>query len=239
MRLNPKVQEVVKDDIIKLLDTSLIYPISDSLWVSPIHVVPKKGGMTIIVNDDSELIPTRTIEGCHWDCNPPATFQRCVKAIFHDRVEEFMEVIESFDIWGLDFMGPFSNSFGNKYILVVVDYVSKWVEAEALSSKDAHVVVRTAFKTPLGTTPFKLTYGKACHLPIEIEHRAYWVLKLCNMDFLSAGKHRFMKMNELGELRDQAYDKSRLYKDRTKKWHDSKLREDKNLKEGDEVIFFN
>ncbi|GKE22118.1 hypothetical protein Tco_1433630 [Tanacetum coccineum] len=114
MRLNPKVQEVVKDDIIKLLDTSLIYPISDSLWVSPIHVVPKKGGMTIIVNDDSELIPTRTIEGCHSDCNPPATFQRCVKAIFHDRVEEFMEDAKARLIQRVLFLQEFINRIKDK-----------------------------------------------------------------------------------------------------------------------------
>ena len=62
-RLNPKVQDVVKDEIIKLLDAGLIYPISDSAWVSPIHVVPKKGGMTVVTNDKDELIPTRTVTG--------------------------------------------------------------------------------------------------------------------------------------------------------------------------------
>ncbi|GKF61458.1 hypothetical protein Tco_0181512 [Tanacetum coccineum] len=56
-RLNPKVQDVVKNEIIKLLDSGLIYPISNSSWVSPIHVVPKKGGMTVVLNDDNQLIP--------------------------------------------------------------------------------------------------------------------------------------------------------------------------------------
>ncbi|GKA43696.1 DNA-directed DNA polymerase, partial [Tanacetum coccineum] len=62
-RLNPKVQDVVKNEIVKLLDSGLIYPILDSLWVSPIHVVPKKGGMTVVLNDNNELIPSRTITG--------------------------------------------------------------------------------------------------------------------------------------------------------------------------------
>ncbi|GJR66166.1 hypothetical protein Tco_0012231 [Tanacetum coccineum] len=62
-RLNPKVQDVVKNEIIKLLDSGLFYPISDSSWVSPIHVVPKKGGMTVVLNDDNELIPSRTVTG--------------------------------------------------------------------------------------------------------------------------------------------------------------------------------
>ncbi|GJU42380.1 hypothetical protein Tco_1195337, partial [Tanacetum coccineum] len=60
-RLNPKVQDVVKNETIKLLDSGLIYPISDSSWVSPIHVVPKKGGMSVVLNDDNELIPSRTV----------------------------------------------------------------------------------------------------------------------------------------------------------------------------------
>ncbi|GJW92081.1 hypothetical protein Tco_0169634 [Tanacetum coccineum] len=62
-RLNPKVQDVVKNEIVKLLDSRLIYPISDCLWVSPIHVVPKKGGITVVLNDISELIPSRTVTG--------------------------------------------------------------------------------------------------------------------------------------------------------------------------------
>src|SRR5436189_4959260 len=62
-RLNPTMQEVVKKEILKLLDAGIIYPISDSQWVSPIHIVPKKGGMTVIRNEKNELIPTRTITG--------------------------------------------------------------------------------------------------------------------------------------------------------------------------------
>ncbi|GJS31711.1 DNA-directed DNA polymerase [Tanacetum coccineum] len=62
-RLNPKVQDVIKNEIVKLLDSGLIYPILDSSWVSPIHVVPKKGGMTVVLNDNNELIPSRTVTG--------------------------------------------------------------------------------------------------------------------------------------------------------------------------------
>ncbi|GKB03522.1 reverse transcriptase domain-containing protein [Tanacetum coccineum] len=62
-RVNPKIYEVIKKEVIKLLDAGLIYPISDSLWVSPVHCVPKKGGITVIENDDNELIPTRLITG--------------------------------------------------------------------------------------------------------------------------------------------------------------------------------
>ncbi|GJU50692.1 hypothetical protein Tco_1220247 [Tanacetum coccineum] len=62
-RLNLKVQDVVKNEIVKLLDLGLIYPISDNSWVSPIHVMPKKGGMTVVLNDNNELIPSRTVTG--------------------------------------------------------------------------------------------------------------------------------------------------------------------------------
>ncbi|GJR86234.1 DNA-directed DNA polymerase [Tanacetum coccineum] len=62
-RLNRKVQDVVKNKIVKLLYSSLIYPISDSSWVSHVHVVPKKGGMTVVLNDNNELIPSRTVTG--------------------------------------------------------------------------------------------------------------------------------------------------------------------------------
>ncbi|GKG56969.1 hypothetical protein Tco_0582320, partial [Tanacetum coccineum] len=57
-RVNPKIHEVIKKEVIKLLDAGLIYPTSDSLWVSPVHCVPKKGGMTVVKNENNELIPT-------------------------------------------------------------------------------------------------------------------------------------------------------------------------------------
>ena len=60
-RLNPAMKEVVRKEVVKLLDSGMIYPISDSSWVSPVHVVPKKGGTTVILNEKNELIPTRTV----------------------------------------------------------------------------------------------------------------------------------------------------------------------------------
>nr|GEW11058.1 reverse transcriptase domain-containing protein [Tanacetum cinerariifolium] len=313
-RVNPKIHDVIKKEVEKLLDAGLIYPISDSPWVSPVQCVPKKGGMTIITNNENELVPTRLVTGwrvcidyrklnkatrkdhfplpfmdqmlerlvgneyyCFLDgfsgyfqipidpkdqekttftcpygtfaykrmplglCNAPGTFQRCMMAIFHDMIEQTIDVFmddfsvfensfstcltnlekmlkrcedtklalnwekshfmvkegiilghkiskkgievdkvkiklatvnppgdtsepttpprrfltqtnempqnsiqvcEIFDVWGIDFMGPFPSTKGNKYILVAVDYLSKWVEAKALPTNDARVVVK-------------------------------------------------------------------------------------------------
>ncbi|GJY54078.1 reverse transcriptase domain-containing protein [Tanacetum coccineum] len=118
-----------------------------------------------------------------------------------------IQVCDVFDIWGLDFMGPFPNSKGNKYILVAVDYVSKWVEAQALPTNDARVVIR---------------FLRRLFARFEVPKA-----------LIIAAKNCFMELNELMELRDEAYENTKIYKERTKKWHDSRLRGDKNFKEGD------
>ncbi|GJW14313.1 reverse transcriptase domain-containing protein, partial [Tanacetum coccineum] len=236
-----------------------------------------------------------------------------------------IQVCEIFDIWGIDFMGPFPSSRGNKYILVAVDYLSKWVEAKALPTNDARVVCkflkslfarfgapraiisdrgthfcndqfakvmlkygvthrlstayhpqtsgqvevsnrglkrilertvgenraswsdklddalwafRTAYKTPIGCTLYKLVYGKACHFSIELEHKACWALKHTNFDIKTAGDHRKVQLNELNELRDHAYENSLIYKEKTKKIHDSKIK-NRVFNVGDRVLLFN
>ncbi|GKF45001.1 reverse transcriptase domain-containing protein [Tanacetum coccineum] len=88
---------------------------------------------------------------------------------------------------------------------------------------DALWAFHTAYKTPTGTTPYKLIYGNNCHLPFEIEHSAYWALKNCNPDLIAAREKRMFQLHELYELRYQAYENSRLYKERTKVRHDRKL----------------
>nr|GEY10478.1 reverse transcriptase domain-containing protein [Tanacetum cinerariifolium] len=198
--------------------------------------------------------------------------------------QNVVQVCKIFDVWGIDFMGPFPSSRGNRAIIsdrgtqFCNDKFSKVMskygvthrlatayhpqtsgQVEVLNRglkrilertvdenraswfeklEDALWAFRTAYKTPIRCTPYKLVYGKSCHLRIELEHKVYWALKNANFDLKTACDHRKLQLNELNELRDQAYENSLIYKEKTKKLHNSKI---KNciFNVGDRVLLFN
>ena len=89
--------------------------------------------------------------------------------------------------------------------------------------EDALRAYRTTFKTPLGMSPFRIVYGKACHLPVDIEHRAYWATRILNMDSTVAGEKQMLQLSELDEFRNEAYENAHIYKENTKAWHDKHI----------------
>jgi transposase InsO family protein len=232
--------------------------------------------------------------------------------------------INLFDVWRIDFMGPFKNSHGFEHILVMVDYVSKSVEAmpcRKASTEESIAMIksmvfpclgtprilisdggtyftgknfkkclyklgiehrvstayhpqtngqaetsnrqlkgilnktiekegkdwskkldgalwayRMAFKTPIGMTPYQFVYGKACHLTVELEHKAYWAIKEMNLNLDAAVVKRRIHISELEEMTLKAYENASIYKERIKRLYDKRLKK-KEFKEGDKILY--
>ena len=108
----------------------------------------------------------------------------------------------------------------------------------SLKLDDALWAYRTTYKTPIGISPYITVFGKSFHLPLELEYKAMWAIKKLNFDFKVTKEERLLQLNELEELRNEAYDNARIYKDKTKKWHDQKILR-REFKAGDQVLLFN
>jgi hypothetical protein len=96
---------------------------------------------------------------------------------------------------------------------------------------------QTAHKTQICMTPYQLVYGKSCHLPLELEHKAHWAIKEMNLDVDAARIKWRIQISELEEMRLKAYESATIYKERMKRWYDKRLQA-KEFKEGDKVLLF-
>ena len=105
----------------------------------------------------------------------------------------------------------------NILMKVVITSRKDW----SIKLHDSLWAYRTTYKTILGMSPYRLVYGKTCHLPVEVEYKAWWAIKRLNMDLIRAGAKKCLDLNEMEELRNDAYINSKVAKQRMKKWHES------------------
>nr|GEZ19488.1 reverse transcriptase domain-containing protein [Tanacetum cinerariifolium] len=277
-RVNPKIHDVIKREVEKLLDAGLIYPISDSPWVSPVHCVPKKGGMTVIKNDENELVPTRLVtiwrvcidyrklnEATRKDLFPLPFMDQMLERLSGNEYYCFLDGFSSYFQIPIDpkdqekttftcpygtfaykrmpfglcnAPGTFQRS-GQEAIDILKACHSGPTGRHYGANYTAKKVFDSGFYWPtIYKDAFEIVYGKSCHLPLELKHKAFWDLKHANFDLKTAGDHQKLQLNELSELRDQAYENSLIYKERTKKLHDANI---KNciFNVGDQVLLFN
>nr|GEY13623.1 reverse transcriptase domain-containing protein [Tanacetum cinerariifolium] len=288
-RVNLKIHEVIKKKVIKLLDAGMIYPIFDSPWVSPIHCVPKKGGITVVENENNELIPTQLVTGwrvCidyrklndatrkdHFPlpfmdqimpfglCNAPGTFQRCMMVIFHDMIEKTMKVfMDDFSVFGDSFSSCLSHLDTMLQRLEIdrakVDVIAKLphpTTVKGVMSFLGHASFYRRFIQDFSKIARPMThlleketvfvFSKDCIDAFEILKKkltesSILVVPDWNLPFELMCDHRTLQRNELNELRDQAYENYLIYKEKTKKIHDSKIK-NRIFNVGDWVLLFN
>ena len=103
---------------------------------------------------------------------------------------------------------------------------------------DALWAYRTAYKNIMGMSPYKMVYGKACHLPLGLEHKSYLAIKELHYDFKLAGENRLFDISSLNEWRTQSYENAKLFKEKVKRWHDKKNAK-REFKVGEYVLLYN
>lgn len=97
---------------------------------------------------------------------------------------------------------------------------------------------RTTYKIPIEMSPFKSVYGKTCNLLVEIEYKAFWAVKQCNLDMEKAREQRLLELQEPGEMKLETYENSRIYKEKTKVFHDNMIAK-KLISAGPKVLLYN